>query len=277
MLKLTAENYYSQEANQAYFSASQIKAFLECESRTMAELRGEYEREPSKALLVGSYVDAVLCGGDMDVFIQEHPQIFTLKGMLRSDFRKADEIIERIQSDQLAMMMLDGDHQQILTGKIFGQPFKAKLDSWLTYSQCRKIWETFPGMEDLMMPAGAIVDLKVVKDFEPMYREGAGRLNFIEAWQYDLQLAIYQELKRLLIGEQVPCYILGATKEEDPNIDLFQIPQPLMDANLEILKPRMERLAAVKAGKEEPIGCGACEWCRRTKKLTHARWLEGWA
>ena len=42
MLKLTAENYYSREANQAYFSASQIKAFLECESRTMAELRGEY-------------------------------------------------------------------------------------------------------------------------------------------------------------------------------------------------------------------------------------------
>lgn len=277
MLKLTAENYYSQEADMAYFSTSQIKSMLDCESRAMAELRGEYEREESKALLVGSYVDAVLCGGEMDVFIQEHPQIFTQKGILRSDFRKADEIIERIQADRLASMMLDGDHQQILTGTIFGHPFKGKLDCWLSYNQCRAIWEEFPDMEDLMMPAGAIVDLKVVKDFDPMYRDGAGRLNFIEYWQYDLQQAIYQELKRQQIGEQVPCYILAATKEETPNIDLFQVPQALMDADMEILKTRIDHLAAVKAGKEEPTGCGVCKWCRTTKKLTRATWLEGWA
>ena len=277
MLQLTADNYYSQEANQAYFSASQIKAFLDCEERAMAELRGAYEREPSLALQVGSYVDARLCGGDMDAFELSHPEIFTRQGELRSAFRQAEEIVERIERDPLAMRMLDGDHQRILTGEIFGQPFKAKLDCWLDFGRCKRIWMDYPDMEDLMMPHGAIVDLKVVRSFDSLYKEGSGRLNFIEFWGYDLQMAIYQELMRQQCLEQVPCYILAATKEENPNIGLFQIPQALMDANLEILKPRLERLAAVKAGEEAPIGCGNCGWCRETKKLTRATWLEGWA
>lgn len=37
---LTAENYYSQEANLAYMSASQFKAFDRCEAAALAELGG---------------------------------------------------------------------------------------------------------------------------------------------------------------------------------------------------------------------------------------------
>ena len=36
---LTAENYYSREANEAYYSASQIKQFMECPACAMAEIR----------------------------------------------------------------------------------------------------------------------------------------------------------------------------------------------------------------------------------------------
>ena len=59
---LTAENYYSQEANLAYMSASQFKAFDRCEAAALAELRGEYIPPASTALLVGGHVDTAVAG-----------------------------------------------------------------------------------------------------------------------------------------------------------------------------------------------------------------------
>ena len=44
-MKLTHENYYSPEANQAYMSVSQFKAFDRCEAAALAELRGEDPEE----------------------------------------------------------------------------------------------------------------------------------------------------------------------------------------------------------------------------------------
>ena len=57
-MKLTNENYFSPENNLTYMSASQFKSFRHCESAALAELRGEYKREVTDALLIGSYVDA---------------------------------------------------------------------------------------------------------------------------------------------------------------------------------------------------------------------------
>ena len=53
---LTAENYYSQEANLAYMSASQFKAFDRCEAAALAELGGSIS--PGLHGLVGGR----LCG-----------------------------------------------------------------------------------------------------------------------------------------------------------------------------------------------------------------------
>ena len=72
---LTAENYYSQEANEEYMSVSQFKDFcgtygkMPCEFTAMEKLKGRWEEPKSKALMVGrsthisarimSYVDAL--------------------------------------------------------------------------------------------------------------------------------------------------------------------------------------------------------------------------
>ena len=45
---LTAENYYSQEANLAYMSASQFKAFDRCEAAALAELGGSISPRPPR-------------------------------------------------------------------------------------------------------------------------------------------------------------------------------------------------------------------------------------
>lgn len=273
---LTPDNYYSQQANQAFFSVSQVKQFNACEACAMAELSGEYVREKTAALLVGGYVDAYF-SGELESFKIENPEIFTKKGELRSEYLQAENIITRIERDALAMRMISGEKQQILTGQIAGLPFKAKLDCWLNESSAHEIAKAFPEMAELLFSAGAIVDLKIVKDFAPLYRDGEGRLNFIEYWGYDLQMAVYQELKRQQIGAQVPCFILAATKERVPDLGLFQVPQSLMDANLVLLKERLPHLAAVKDGREPAEACGSCDHCKAVKELTGAVWLEEYA
>ena len=56
---LTAENYYSQEANERYMSVHQYLDFVGhmgvqgCEKRALASLKGEYEKEKTTAMLVG--------------------------------------------------------------------------------------------------------------------------------------------------------------------------------------------------------------------------------
>ena len=57
-MNLIAENYFSPENQLAYMGASQFKSFLACPAAALAEIRGEYRKEETTALLVGSYVDA---------------------------------------------------------------------------------------------------------------------------------------------------------------------------------------------------------------------------
>ena len=124
---LTPENYYSPEANFEYMSVSQFKDFsgtygqVGCESRAMAKLRGEYQEEKTTALLVGSYVDSYFEGPEsLERFKSENPEIFTQKGELRAEYKKADTIIQRIESDEYFMQCMSGEKQVIMTAEIFG-------------------------------------------------------------------------------------------------------------------------------------------------------------
>ncbi len=275
---LTSENYFSPEVNWDYYSVSQIKQFMACEAAAMAELNGEWLREKTQALLVGSYIDAHF-SRELDLFRAKNPEIYTRSGSLRAEYQQAEEIIARIERDALAMRMLDGDCQKIVTGEIGGYLFKAKLDCWLEGSTAQSIAHDYPDMDSLLFAGGAIVDMKIMRDFKPLYRDGEGRQNFIEYWKYDLQMAVYQEMMRQQTGEKHPCYILAASKEKTPDIGLFEVPQALMDANMEILLEALPRIDEVKNGGAdvEPERCGECEWCRQSKVLTCATWLEDWA
>lgn len=270
---LTPSNYYSAEANTTYYSVSQIKQFLDCPSCAMAELRGDWVRPKTTPLLVGGFVDAYF-SGEMKEFCDANPEIFTKKGDLKADFIRATEIIQRINRSDLAMMMLGGEKQKIVTRKIDGYPFKAKLDILLDRNQCREIAERFPNMGELLFEDGAIVDMKIVKDFEPMYKPEEGRMHFITYWRYDLQGAVYQELVRLLTGKRLPFYILAATKQDPPDVRLFRVDQADMDAQLDSLRRDLPDIDAIKRGKAIPERCDSCAWCRHSRVLTGAVGLE---
>jgi hypothetical protein len=265
-MRLNESNYFSTDAGAAYMSASQLKRFLECEALALAELAGETVRETTTALLVGSYVDAHF-SGCLEQFIATHPELYTNKGELRADYRQAQDIIAYMEADPLLMRMLDGEHQRIVTGEIYGVPFKGKIDSLLSAEQCRAIADDYPGMaEDLMMADGAIVDLKIMRDMEAVWPKGGSKTTFVTGWRYDLQMAIYQKL----IGKELPCYLVVATKEKPPNKELVVIHRAELKLALEEVEDLIPRFYHLKQHPEEAIRCGRCAWCRQTKVITGA-------
>ncbi len=244
-MQLNEQNYFSHEADATFFSASQIKAFKRCEAAAMAELCQQYEREPSTALMVGQYVDAGLTG-DLCAWEYEHPEIRKRDGGLKADFVLADAMVQRAMRDPMFMDFMAGDHQTIMTGKLFGAPFKAKFD---------------------VLGSDRIVDLKTVKDLSAKYLPGQGRVDFATAWDWPLQMAIYQKVAEENGLGRLPCYLAVITKETPPDIRIVQIEQERMDAEIAWLEQVLPRYEAVKSGAIDPERCEACEWCRQSRIL----------
>jgi len=241
-MMLTNENYFDFENNMKYMSASQFKSFEKCEAGAMAEIKGEWKREKTPALLVGSYVDAHF-EGSLDLFKAKNPEIFLKSGGLKSEYIKAEEIINRIERDDFFMSHMWGDKQTILTGEIEGVLFKIKMDVYVADKH--------------------IVDLKIMRDFEQIWQDGL-KISFIEAWGYDVQGAVYTAVER----NNLPFIIAGATKEKETDIGLFSIPQQRLDYCLDVVKQNAPIYANIKLGLIEPTRCNCCDYCKSTKKLT---------
>ena len=195
---------------------------------------------------MGSYVDAYF-SNEMEQFKAQNPQIFKKDGTLLKDFEKANEIIKAIEQDNLMMMYLGGKKQVIMTGKIAGVDFKIKVDSLL---------------EDV------IVDQKIMASIRELvwqYDEETKRnkqIDFVEAFGYDIQGAIYQEIVRQNTGKKLPFVLAVATKEDGCERMLIQIDQEYLDRALELVKDLAPRYDAIKNGLVEPKSCGKCPICR---------------
>lgn len=258
---LTAENYFGTDADKRYMSVSQYKnfrgtyGFTGCEAQAMARINGVYEEEPSKALLVGSYVDAYF-EGTVDSFKIDHPEIFTQKGELRSEFKQAEKMIKRAEKSELFMQYMSGDKQVIMTGNVGGADWKIKIDSYI--------------------PGKAIVDLKTAESLTKLFwiRDIGQFIDWVVYWGYDIQGAVYQEVVRQQTGEKLPFYIAGISKEKEPDIEVIKINQSVLDEALGNVERNLPYVLDVKNGEEEPHRCGACDYCRSTKVLTQPIWLS---
>ena len=250
---LTAENYYSKEANKEYMSVSQYKDFagtygkMACEFSAVEKLEERWEQKKTTPLLVGSYVDSYF-EGTLEEFKKENPEIFTQKGELKANYKQAERIIARMERDPLFMQYMSGEKQVIMTGELFGAEWKIKIDSFV-----RGI---------------AITDLKVMASITKLeWVKDIGYLDFVRYWGYDIQGAIYQEIVYQNTGERLPFYIAAGTKEEEPNIEVIQVTQNYLDEAKHMVETNMPRILRVKNGEAEPDRCEMCDCCRHTKVL----------
>lgn len=242
MKKLTQNNYFSAEANNEYFSVSQFKDFMACEGMALASMNGEYKKPMTRAMLIGSFVDAYF-EGTLNQFMSEYPEIFTMKNELRAEFKKANEIIGRVKTDPLFVKFMSGEKQKILTFTLFGVKWKMKIDSFI--------------------PDTCITDLKVVANFKS-----------IPNWRYDIQGAIYQKGVEAKLNQKLPFYLAVATKERVTDLDIFQIPQTILDNALQDVEFNIDRAVSVKKRIEPPTFCGKCDYCKSIKSATIRNYSE---
>ena len=250
---LTADNYYSAEANWRYMSVHQYLDFVGhmgvrgCEKRAMAALNGEYEKEKTTAMQIGSYVDAYF-EGTLEEFKEKNPDVFTQKKELKSSFKLAEKMIARAEQDEKFMAYMSGEKQVIKTGYLFGCDWKIKIDSYL--------------------PGKAIVDLKTTSDLHRAWRvQDFGYASVAEYWGYTVQMAVYQKIVEIDTGEKLPCILAFVTKEDSPEIKLCYIDQMTLDHALNEVEMNMASVLAVKNGDTEPIPCGKCDWCKATEPI----------
>lgn len=251
---LTAENYYSREANEQYLSVSQYKEFcgslgkVPCEAEALAKLHGEWEEKKSTSMMVGSYVDAHFDGA-LSLFKSQNPEIFTKQGSLKAEYRKAEEIINRIERDEYFMKFMSGKKQVVMTGVIGGAEWKVKIDSYI--------------------PDVCIVDLKIMKAIrDTFWVRDIGYMDFVQYWGYDLQGAVYQEIVRQNTGKILPFYIAAASKEAEPDIEIIHIDDMHLKEKLIEIESNVPKILALKSGEYDPIRCDMCDYCRHTKVLT---------
>lgn len=251
MLQLNSHNYFSDAANRDYMSSSQFSAFRRCEAAALAEIQGRWRRPKSTALLVGSFIDSWV-EGTLDDFMADNPELFSsrgpTKGQLKAEFRDAEIMIDRIQSDTFFMSYLDGIKQRIVTAQIGGVWFKAKLD---------------------IDHPKRIVDFKTMRDFEPIYSAAEGaRLTPWEYWGYIRQGAIYREAVRQADGVKKPFFNACVTKQSPPDIAVVSFPDEKLDMELEIVEHYAPHYDEIKKGKVEPTRCERCDFCRASRILT---------
>jgi hypothetical protein len=245
ILRLNEENYHSLEANRVYMGSTQFKNFWQCTAGALARVQGAWQDEDKECYLAGNYFDAHF-SGTMEQFLEAHPEVYSKKtGKLYEEYEKANRAIERAERDAVWMEYVSGQHQVIMTGRIAGVRFKIKVDS---------------------LHPDKIVDMKYMKDFNPVWTD-EGKMPFVEAYGYDIQASIYQEIVRQKTKKRLPVILACATKEKNTDIDLFRIPQGRLDYCLDIVKRHAPEYSEVKLGIQEPFRCGKCEYCKATKVL----------
>lgn len=274
-MKLTNGNYYGAKANNEFMSVSQFKQFKKCEAMALAELKGEYERPKSKALLLGSFVDEMLTGtkkSQIKFIVENRLEIFQKSSKLSkiddaelmviatdyfanifdvdnkpyAEIVQALETIEKIKKQPLMMQHFKSKHQVIMTGEIAGVQFKIKMDNYKP--------------NEFIADGKYMASLRSPNLFEPM----------VKYWGYDLQGAIYQEIVYQNTGKRLPFYLDIATKETPSHLAVAEIKQYDLDEALETVKALAPRYQAIKNGEIEPERCEEydCNYCTDTKTIT---------
>lgn len=261
--QLTANNYYTHETDKAYMSVSLFKDFLKCEACALAKLNDEWQPEEDKtALLVGNYIHSYFESEESHKkFIEANQSsMFSTrgksKGQLKAPYKIADEMIKQLANQKLFKQLYEpGEKEVIVTGEIGGFPWKGKIDS-------------------LRKMHGFFCDLKTTRDIHQKIWNDQTRQkeNFVEAYGYYYQMAVYIELIRQTFDIDCLPFIFAVSKQTPPDVEAFDFvsdeSQELLDLAMQDILDRQPRIWKLIKGEEKPKRCEQCEYCRATKQLT---------
>ena len=242
-------------------SVSQLKSFMDCEAKTMAELNGLIPKTGNEAFLEGSYLHA-WSEGTLDDFMSNNTEIYKYnnpkKGKLKK-FNDIDTIISYLEKDENVMDMLEGKKEVIMTAELFDVKWKFMID---VYNPDKN----------------RIVDLKFINNLNKEFWNSnkRGYDNFVQYYKYNYQMVLYTVLEQIATGrdEVLQPYIVAVSKEVPPRKVILT---GFLDDMSEVLKDvslRLPRIIQVKNGEIEPSYCGKCEYCRSVLKAETMHYKE---
>lgn len=227
---------------------------MTCEASAVAHLSGEYVRPDTNALTVGSYVHTAFEGVEAhQKFIDDNSEsIFKKRGSGKyADFEQADQMIDAIKRQKLAMFALKGEPEQIFSVHLFGTDWKIRTDvinhqthRFADIKTCENIYKRF---------------------WDDKYD---GWCSFVEHWGYVLQMAVYRRALKEITGDDYTPYIVAVSKESPPDVAVINFDPSRFEFELKYVEDHMKRILKLKSGEEEPIECGKCDYCRRSKMIT---------
>lgn len=274
-MELTRDNYYTPEADREYMSCSQYQSFCECEAKAMAKIEGRWTDPDKEAFLVGNYFHTFFEGPEAhEQFIQENfDKIFktkVIKGKKGepdqtvvtgkyAPYEQADKMIEVAQNDPLIKSLIDlpGENEKIMTGELWGVPWRIRLDKYVPDGRMIIDWKTVANISEL-------------KWSEAMHE----KVTFIDAYGYMMRAAVYTEIEKQNAhsSEDAPFIIVAISKQDYPDKEaLYLNHRQRYDYELEQIKKRLGMIQMIKAGRIKPKRCGCCDYCRATKALSAIR------
>ncbi|WP_409346793.1 PD-(D/E)XK nuclease-like domain-containing protein [Paenibacillus sp. MBLB4367] len=260
-MELTKSNYFSLEAGRHYMSVSQFKDFAPsfggCEARALAKVKGEYEQPSITAFMEGHYVHA-WNEGKLDEFKASNLDLYSSRGptagQLKSNFQHCNKMIDVLENAPLALKVLAGQKEVIMTAELFGIPWKIMIDSY-------------------QPEVGLFADLKALREIEGRWwnKESQSQENFLDHYGYLVQMAVYAEVERRYSNRGENTWLLPhmviVTKQDPPDHEILYFDFDMIVQQLAIVGNHIERVKAVKSGSVVPIRCEKCDYCRGTKEI----------
>ena len=157
--------------------------------------------------------------------------------------------------DPLIQSLIDmpGENEQIMTGVLFGMPWRTRVDKYIPAGRIIIDWKTCANITELKWNSS-------LKAYE----------TFIDTYGYMMRAAVYSEIEKQWANASTdPQFIIVAISKQDyPDKEaLYLNHRQRYDYELEVIKDRLPYIRRVKEGFTKPSRCGVCDYCRATKKL----------
>ena len=251
-------------------SCSQYQRFCECEAKAMAVMEGRWVEEEKEAYLVGNYFHTAFESEEAhEQFIVEHEDAIFKKTRKKLElgtlpdkyapYALADKMIEVARRDPLiaSLIAMHGENEKIITGELFGVPWRARLDKYVPDGRLIIDWKTVANVSDLKWSD-----------------ELHDKVTFIDAYGYMMRAAVYTELEKQTAGstEDASFIIVAISKQDYPDKEALLLNhRQRYDYELAQIKERIPYIQAVKSGQMKAKRCGRCDYCRATKQLHEIR------
>lgn len=288
--------YFSNAASWQYWSNSLFRNFMECEARSLAEIKQEWKKDWDELpLIVGNYVHSYFESEEAHRGFVERHQDSLYKKASKADLQKAiDAAGGEYKASDTVKALEDNIKQLKSAGRDIEQPRGSLYNDFIIADQMidrikddpffNHFWKgeketvitgelyghKWKGKIDLLnVEKGYFIDLKTnASPHRRYYDVDRGRyVSFIEYFGYAMQAGIYEQLLEKRYGKPFVSYIFAVTKETPSNFIPIQIPSSEKSYELDAIKLNIDRLEDVKVGKVEPAYCERCEYCREYRPI----------